>query len=104
MCVSSNGCDLGHINLHDSLYHDSVLTQEVEEQTNDLLGGCLVALNPMPVQQQTNGSDCGIFAIAFSTCLVFGEDPTFVNFDAQSMRTHLASCLSNGKFTLFPSF
>ena len=66
MCVSSIGCDLGHINLYDNLYHDSVLTQEVEEQTNDFLGVCLVALNPMPVQQQTNGSDCGIFAIAFS--------------------------------------
>ena len=104
VCVSSIGCELGHVNLYDSLYHDSVLTQEVEEQTNDLLGGCLVALNPMPVQQQTNGSDNGIFAIACSTCLVFGEDPTFVNFDARSMRTHLASCLSNGKFTLFPSF
>ena len=104
VCVSSIGCELGHVNLYDSLYHDSVLTQEVEEQTNDLLGGCLVALNPMPVQQQTNGSDCGVFAIAFSTCLVFGEDPTFINFDAQSMRTHLASCLSNGKFTLFPTF
>ena len=104
VCVSSIGCELGHVNLYDSLYHDSVLTQEVEEQTNDLLGGCLVALNPMPVQQQTNGSDCGVFAIAFSTCLVFGEDPTFINFDIQSMRTHLASCLSNGKFTLFPTF
>ena len=104
VCVSSIGCELGHVNLYDSLYHDSVLTQEVEEQTNDLLGGCLVALNPMPVQQQTNGSDCGVFAIAFSTCLVFGEDPTFINFDTQSMRTHLASCLSNGKFTLFPTF
>ena len=100
VCVSSIGCELGHVNLYDSLYHDSVLTQEVEEQTNDLLGGCLVALNPMPVQQQTNGSDCGVFAIAFSTCLVFREDPTFVNFDAQSKRTHLASFL--GKCTLFP--
>ena len=52
-------------------------------------GAVWFALNPMPVQQQTNGSDCGIFAIAFSTCLVFGEDPTFVNFDAQTMRTNL---------------
>ena len=68
MCVSSIGCELGHVNLYDSLYDDSVLTQEVEEQTNDLLGGCFVALNPMPVQQQTNGSDCGVFVIVFSTC------------------------------------
>ena len=44
VCVSSIGCELGHVNLYDSLYHDSVLTQEVEKQTNDLLGGCLGSL------------------------------------------------------------
>lgn len=86
-----------------SLYHDSVVI-EVEEQTNDLLGGRLIALDPKPVQQQTNGSDCGVFAVAFATCLVFGVDPTFINFDAQGMRPHLATCLRNGRISLFPSF
>jgi len=42
----------GYVNLFDSLYHDSVIIEEVEEQTNDLLGGCLIALDPKPVQQQ----------------------------------------------------
>ena len=104
VCISSIGCVPGHVNLYDSLYHDSVLAQEVEEQTNDLLGGRLVALDPKPVQQQTNGSDCGVFAIAFATSLVFGVDPIFVNFDAKGMRPHLATCLRNGKISLFPSF
>ena len=44
VCVSSIGCELGHVNLYDSLYHDSVLTQEVEEQTNDLLGAVWLLL------------------------------------------------------------
>ena len=35
--ISSTGCEPGYVNLFDSLY-DSVMTQEVEEQTNDLLG------------------------------------------------------------------
>ena len=103
VCISSVGCLPGHVNLYDSLY-DSVLRQEIEEQANDLLGGRLEALNPMPVQQQRNGSDCGVFAIAFSTCLVFGEDPTFVNFDMLKMRPHLTACLRNGRMSLFPSF
>lgn len=103
VCISSVGCLPGHVNLYDSLY-DSVLSQEIEEQANDLLGGRLEALNPMPVQQQRNGSDCGVFAIAFSTCLVFGEDPTFVNFDMLKMRPHLTACLRNGRMSLFPSF
>ena len=29
----------------------------------------------MPVQQQTNSVDCEIFAIAFSTSILFDEDP-----------------------------
>ena len=103
VCISSVGCLPGHVNLYDSLY-DSVLSPEIEEQAKDLLGGRLEALNLMPVQQQRNGSDCGVFAIAFSTCLVFGEDPTFVNFDIVKMRPHLAACLRNGRMSLFPSF
>ena len=50
VCVSSIGCVPGYVNLFDSLYHDSVLSQEVEEQTNDLLGGRLIALDRKPVQ------------------------------------------------------
>ena len=41
VCVSSNGCSPGLVNLYDSLYHD-VISQEVEEQTCDLLGGNLI--------------------------------------------------------------
>ena len=104
VCTSSIGCVPGYVNVFDSLYHDSIIIQEVEEQTNDLLGGRLIALDPKPVQQQTNGSDCGVFAIAFATCLVFGEDPTFINFDVRGMRPHLAKCLRDGRFSLFPSF
>ena len=104
VCISSIGCVPGYVNLFDSLYHDSVIIQEVEEQTNDLLGGRLIGLDPKPVQQQTNGSDCGVFAVAFATCLVFGVDPTYIDFDVQGMRPHLAACLRSGRISLFPSF
>ena len=77
----------------------TVLSQEIEEQANDLLGGRMDVLNPMRVQQQRNGSDCGVFATAFSNCLVFGKDPTFVNVDILRMRSHLAACLRNGRIS-----
>ena len=35
--VSSIGCVPGYVTLFDTLYHYSVLSQEVEEQINDLL-------------------------------------------------------------------
>ena len=88
--------------LYDSLYNDAI-TQEIEQQTNDLLGGRLLSLVPASVQQQSNGSDCGIFAIAFAACLVFGIDPSHVNFDVPTMRPHLTACLRNKNISLFPS-
>ena len=100
VCISSIGCLAGHVNLYDSLYHDIIS----QEQTNDLLGGSLVALNFVPVQQQTNGSDCGVFAIAFATCLTLERDPSQITFDIHGMRPHLASCLRNGALSLFPCF
>ena len=36
VCVSSIGCLPGKVGLYDSLFHD-VISQEIEEQTNDLL-------------------------------------------------------------------
>ena len=39
------------------------------------LAGSLKAINFVLVQQQTNSSDCGVFAIAFATCLTFEADP-----------------------------
>lgn len=74
LCISSIGCSPGVVHLFDSFYNDVILT-EVEEQTQDLLGGKQVHLVYVPVRQQTNGSDCGVFAIAFATCLAFGENP-----------------------------
>ena len=62
-------------------------------------GGRLLSLVPASVQQQSNG---GIFAIAFAACLVFGIDPSHVNFDVPTMRPYLAACLRNKKINLFP--
>ena len=101
VCISSIGCVPGYVNLYDSLFHD-IISEEVEDQTNDLLGGSLVGLNFVPVQQQSNGSDCGVFAIAFATCLVFETDPRQVTFDVNGIRHHLASCLRTRAISMFP--
>ena len=79
VCISSIGCLPGHVNLFDSLYHDAI-SQEVEDQTNDLLGERLASLQFVSVQQQTIGSDCGVFAIAIATCLALGTNPSHLTF------------------------
>lgn len=103
VCVSSTGCLPGKVGLYDSLFHD-VISQEIEEQTNDLLGGHSVELQFVPVQQQTNDSNCGVFAIAFAVPLALGRNPKQVTFDTPRMRPHLAACLKPQKISMFPVF
>ena len=45
------------------------------------------------VQQQANGVDCGVFAIAYATSLAFGENPTLCSYNMPLMRQHLVNCL-----------
>ena len=102
VCVSSVGCLPGMVNLYDSLFHDIIET-EVEEQVKSMMAGAYKGLQNVPVQQQNNGSDCGVFAIAFATCLVYGIKPEDVDFDIRKMRPHLLSCFKNKKMSLFPT-
>ncbi|XP_066270230.1 uncharacterized protein [Branchiostoma lanceolatum] len=102
VCVSTIDCLPGRVKLYDSLYHDAV-SKEVKEQTNDLIGGNLVSLDYVPVQQQSNGSDCGVFSIAFAVCLVYATDPSTVTFDIPRMRPHLLKCLKEGSISMFPT-
>ena len=50
------------------------------------------------VEQQTNNSDCGVYAIAYATTsLCFSEDISCIQFCASKMRSHLVSCLEKGE-------
>ena len=100
--INSIGCHEGHITLYDSLYNN-IISTEVEEQVKSLLSGRECQILVAPVQQQGNGSDCGVFAIAFATCFVYFIDPITVDFDISKMRPHLLSCLKPGYINLFPT-
>ena len=50
-------------------------------------------------QQQGNGFDCGVFAIAFATSLANGEDPSRILYDKKKT---LAEWMAAKKLTLFP--
>ena len=100
ICISSIGCQKGQVNLYDSLYHD-IISDEVTEQTKSLLGEEFEKLIVVPVQQQQNEYDCGVFAIAYATCLVFMKDPATVAFDIPKMRPHLLECLRSGQMEIF---
>ena len=102
VCMNSIGCTPSDVNLLDSLMKP-VISQEIQELAGNLLGPNLNSITNIPAQQQTNSSDCGVFAIAFATCLVFGQDPSEVTFDIPRMRPHLIGCLQSGSMHLFPT-
>lgn len=56
----------------------------------------------MNVQAQQNLIDCGVFAIAFATELVHGQDPALCQFDCTTMRAHLLASLEAGHIDRFP--
>ena len=69
VCISLTGCLSGEVNLYDSLFHN-IIEDEVKEQVYDLTAENDITIAAVPVQQQQNGSDCGVFSIAFDTGLV----------------------------------
>ena len=102
VCVSPINWTSGYVNLMDSL-SNSVIPQEITQLVENLLGPRYKGINQLPVQQQGNGSDCGVFAIAFATCLVYGRNPSQAHFDIPRMRPHLLKCLKAHSIELFPT-
>ena len=104
VCVSTVRSDDGLVDLYDSLFHN-IIENEVKDQVQNLVGvENLSGLRVDGVQQQNNGCDCGVFAIAFATCLVNGILPQSVRFVHSEMRRHLYNCFENGKLELFPVY
>ena len=54
------------------------------------------------VQQQANGVNCAVFAIAYVTSLVFGENPSLCSYNVPLMSQHLVNCLEKEMMNPFP--
>ena len=88
--------------MYDSLFN-SVINEDIEEQCKHLIGDDFQTLPVVPVQQQNNGSDCGVFSIAYATSLVFKEATEGIQYNITKMRSHLSRCLKAGKLETFPT-
>ena len=61
-----------------------------------------IKINALPVQQQTNGVDCGLFALAFcSEILLRNSNPAGIYFQEHKLRFHLLPFLAADKITEF---
>jgi Ulp1 family protease len=61
-------------------------------------------MKELKVQRQTNGTDCGVFAVAFllEFCFRGVDELQRTTFDVKKMRQHMASCLEQRELTPFP--
>ena len=55
------------------------------------------------IKAQPNSHDCGLYAIACATELVYGFDPVVCHFDCSAMRPHLLNSFTKGYIDRFPS-
>jgi hypothetical protein len=62
-----------------------------------------ISYSVLPCQKQTNGYDCGVFAIAFATSLAFGEDPRELVYSSDTLRPFLIDCFRKNVLSTFPS-
>ena len=101
LTISTIGCKPSTVKVYDSLY--STLPTQTKDQICALLASKepTIDLIHVNVQTQPNGSDCGLFTLAFATALCAGQDPQHLKFK-RSMRTHLLKCLDNEDITPFP--
>ena len=57
----------------------------------------------LPVQQQRDGYNCGLFSNSFASEVLEAQSPIDAHFDVTKMREHLILCLENQHLTPFPN-
>ena len=63
----------------------------------------ILTVRVVPVQQQTNIVDCGLYALAFVKHIAdTGSNPSYAVFDGSLMRNHLLQCVNGNQLIAFP--
>ena len=104
VAVSTYECAPGEVFYMDSLLRRTI-SHKVKQQICSIMhcsSPCL-KIKVLPVHQQTNGVDCGLYAIAFTLYYAINRKyPTEVTFDQQLMRHHLLRALAANTLGDFP--
>ena len=100
--MSAVSCQSGVVHAYDSLY------KTLSKETRYLIASMIyvpssdLQIVMMDVEEQSNGSDCGVLAIAFAFDICSGMDPCSVRFHHNQIRQNLATCLENCQVSRFP--
>lgn len=105
VCVSTIGCKPKLVKVYDSMRVGD-LPASTEESIAAMLN-CRtrnIYLVYPDVQQQTDGSSCGLFSLAFAHTLCEGNDPAITMYSQDTLRSHLLACLQAKKITPFENW
>ena len=86
--------------LYDSLYRN--INPDVQKFLVDILQLESGNIYMPACHRQPDNSQCGVFAIATATALLFGQDPSGICYDLKLMRPHLIECLDKQHLKPFP--
>ena len=62
-----------------------------------------IKVDVMKLTKQIGSNDCGLYAIAIATALVYEVDPSTLLFEQNEMRKHLVNCFMRQHLTQFPT-
>ena len=57
----------------------------------------------LPADKQTNGFNCGLFALDYASILLDGKSPVDARFIVNEMRNHFMKCLKDAYLYPFPT-
>ncbi len=106
--VSNIDVDSGRSSSSRVMIYDSLLSEYIDSNTMQQVCSFLrptskdIRVDIMNIMKQTNKFDCGLFCIANMTELAYGYNPVKVIWNVKKMRSHLSTCLKNGKLQRFP--
>ena len=101
--LGSSKDNISMIAIFDSL-RGPVMRPHLQKQINRIYTPDESEINSVivDVQQQANSIDCGVYAIAYAVDLLFGFDPSVIEYDERALRPHLVKCFENQWFIPFP--
>ena len=103
VAISTFGCNNGEICIMDSLFPGR-LSQHAKSQICSLMNckKAKIVINALPLQQQNNGVNYGLFVIAFVQFVMhYKKYPINITFKQSMMRNHAMEALEKNKLELF---
>ena len=102
LTITNIGTTEPNVLVYDSLFHQS--SPCIQQQISCIMNTNYpeIVLHFADSQRQNGAYDCGLFAIAFSVSICYGNLPGNFRYAQSEMREHLLKCLNSGMIEEFP--